>query len=242
MENIIIGRNPVLEAIRSGRQIDRIIVKKGKPEGSLVPLLKKAREKKIVVQEAERHKLDQFADGGNHQGVVAVCAVHDYVSVVDIIDSARNKGEDPLVVICDRITDPHNLGAIIRSANCAGAHGVIIPKNNSVGLNEVVAKTAAGALEYTPVARVTNLSRTIDDLKKAGLWIAGADMDGGDMYKADLSGALGIVIGSEGEGIGRLVKEKCDFLVSIPMKGQISSLNASVAAGVILYEALRRRS
>lgn len=242
MEDKIIGRNPVLEAIKAGRSIDKILIKKGKYEGSVISVVKKAKESGIIIQEVDRAKLDALSEGGNHQGVVAYVSAYDYVSVDDILKKAQDMGEAPFVIICDKITDPHNLGAIIRTANCVGAHGVIIPKRNSVGLNSVVAKTSAGAVEYTGVAKVTNIADTIDRLKKSGLWIAAADMDGQEMYGADLKGALGIVVGSEGEGVGRLVKEKCDFVVSIPMHGEISSLNASVAASVLMYEALRQRT
>ena len=241
MNDKIIGRNPVLEAIRSGRSVDKILVKKGKYEGSIVPIIKKAKDAGIIIQEVERAKLDQIAEGENHQGVIAYVSAYDYVSVKDILDKAREKNEPPFVIICDKITDPHNLGAILRTANCVGAHGVIIPKRNSVGLNSVVAETSAGAVEYTPVAKVTNIANTIDSLKDEGLWIAAADMDGQEMYDIDLKGSLGLVIGSEGEGISRLVREKCDFIASIPMAGEINSLNASVAAGVLMYEALRQR-
>lgn len=238
MEDIIIGRNPVMEAIRSDREIDKILIKKGNYEGSIVPIIKKAKQRGIIIQEVEKQKLDQIADGGNHQGIVAYTAAHEYATVDEIL--ARS--ESPLVIICDKITDPHNLGSIIRCANCVGAAGVIIPKRNGVGLSSVVAKTSAGAVEYTPVARVTNISQTIDLLKEKGLWIAGADMDGEEMYSANLTGGIGLVIGSEGEGISRLVKEKCDFLVKIPMFGEINSLNASVAAAVLMYEASRQRN
>lgn len=241
MEDKIIGRNPVMEAIRSGRSIDKILIKKGKYEGSVIPIIKKAKSAGIIIQEVDRSKLDMVAEGENHQGIIAYVSAYEYAAVSDILDRAAEKNEAPFVIICDRITDPHNLGAIIRTANCVGAHGVIIPKRNSAGLNSIVAKTSAGAVEYTPVAKVTNISKTIDDLKKRGLWIAGADMDGEEMYKVDLKGALGLVIGSEGEGISRLVREKCDFIASIPMGGDINSLNASVAAGVLMYEALRQR-
>lgn len=241
MEDKIIGRNPVLEAIRSGRSIDKILIKKGKYEGSIVPIIKKVKAAGIIIQEVDRAKLDQIAEGENHQGVIAYVSMYDYSSVKDILEYAAEKDEAPFVVICDKITDPHNLGAIIRTANCVGAHGIIIPKRGSAGLNSVVAKTSAGAVEYTRIAKVTNIASTIDDLKKAGMWIAAADMDGETMYDVDLKGALGIVIGSEGEGISRLVKEKCDFIASIPLKGEINSLNASVAAGVLMYEALRQR-
>lgn len=241
MSDKVIGRNPVLEAIKSGRPIDKIIVKKGHLEGSIVPIIKKAREAGIVVQEVEHRRLDMVAEGENHQGIIAYVSPYGYSSVGDILDSAKAKGEPPFIIICDKITDPHNLGAILRTANCVGAHGMIIPKHGSAGLSSVAAKTAAGAAEYTPVAKVTNLASTIDSLKKEGLWIAAADMDGGSMYGTDLTGPLAIVIGSEGSGISRLVKEKCDLIVSIPMNGQINSLNASVAAGVLMYEALRQR-
>lgn len=242
MEDTVIGRNPVLEAIKSGRPIDKILIKKGKYEGSMVPLIKKAKEMGIIIQETDRAKLDALAEGENHQGVIAYVSAHSYVSVDDILKNAEDKGEAPFVIICDKITDPHNLGAIIRTANCVGAHGVIIPKRSSAGINSTVAKTSAGAVEYTGVAKVTNIADTIDKLKKKGLWIAAADMDGGSMYKTDLKGALGIVVGSEGSGVSRLVKEKCDFIISIPMYGEINSLNASVAAGVVMYEAVRQRN
>lgn len=241
MQDKIIGRNPVLEAIKSGREIDKLFIKKGGIEGSLVTVVKKARSAGIIITEADKKKLDEMAEGENHQGVIAIAAVHEYASVDDILALAEKKGEAPFVIICDKITDPHNLGSILRTANCVGAHGVIIPKRNSVGLNSVVAKTSAGAVEYTPVARVTNIAQTIDKLKDRGLWIAGADMDGTSMYDADLTGALGLVIGSEGSGISRLVLEKCDYVVSIPMRGDINSLNASVAASVLMYEASRQK-
>ena len=240
-ENIVIGRNPVRELLRSEREIDKIMVKKGKPEGSLAELIKKARDRGITVIDVEKQKLDKISGGENHQGIIAYCSEHTYASVDDILAKAEKADEAPFVILCDKITDPHNLGAIVRTADCAGAHGVIIPKRNSVGLTSVVAKTSAGALEYIPVARVTNLSATIDYLKEKGLWIAGADMIGQEMYDIDLKGALGIVIGSEGEGISRLVKEKCDFIASIPMYGSINSLNASAAAAVLMYEAVRQR-
>lgn len=241
MEDKIIGRNPVLEAIKSGRTIDKILIKKGRYEGSIIPIVKRAKENGIIVQETAAEKLDMLAEGGNHQGVVAIVSAHEYVTVEDILKKAADKGEAPFVIICDKITDPHNLGAIIRTANCVGAHGVIIPKRGSANVNSVVVKTSAGAAMYTGVAKVTNIAQTIDELKKAGLWIAAADMDGEEMYKTDLKGALGIVIGNEGEGVSRLVKERCDFIASIPMAGDINSLNASVAAGVLMYEALRQR-
>ena len=241
MEDKIMGRNPVLEAIRSGRSIDKILIKKGKYEGSIVPIIKKAKEVGIVLQEVDKAKLDVAAEGGSHQGVIAYVSAYEYSTVRDILNAAREKDEPPFVIICDRITDPHNLGAIIRTANCVGAHGIIIPKRNSAGLNSTVAKASAGAVEYTRVAKVTNIASIIDDLKEEGLWITAADMDGEEMYNIDLKGAIGLVIGSEGEGVSRLVREKCDFIATIPMSGDINSLNASVAAGVLMYEALRQR-
>lgn len=241
MSDKIIGRNPVAEAVKSGREIDKIIVKKGEIEGSLRPIIKKARDAGIPVIEAERQKLDQLAEGGNHQGVIAYAAAHDYASLDDIFKKAEEKGEPPFIVVLDKITDPHNFGSIIRTANCAGAHGIIVPKRGSVGLNEVVAKTSAGAIEYVPVCKVTNIAQTIDTLKERGVWVAGAEAGGDTMYKTDLSGSMALVIGSEGEGISRLVKEKCDFLVEIPMFGDVNSLNASVAAAVLMYEVVRRR-
>ena len=241
MQDKIFGRNPVIEALKSDREIDKILIKKGGTEGSINVIIKLAKQRGIIISEAEKQKLDSLSEGENHQGVVALCAAHEYSSVRDILDKAKEKGHAPFIIICDKITDPHNLGSIIRTADCVGADGVIIPKHNNVGLNSVVAKTSAGAIEYVPVAKVTNIARTIEDLKKEGLWIAGADMDGEEMGKTDLKGAIAIVIGSEGEGISRLVKEKCDFIVRIPMFGQINSLNASVAAGVIMYEVLRQR-
>ena len=241
-EDKIFGRNPVLEAIKGGREIDKLLIKKGEIEGSLREIIKKARQSGIVVTEVDTKKLDAICEGSNHQGVVAYVATHEYSTVSQILQNAEDKGHAPFIVICDKITDPHNLGSIIRTANCAGVDGIIIPKRNSVGLNMVVAKTSAGAVEYTPVARVTNIAQTIDALKKEGVWVCGADMDGDEMSKCDLKGALALVIGSEGEGISRLVREKCDFLVSIPMMGEINSLNASVAAAVLMYEGVRQRN
>ncbi len=242
MDDKIIGRNPVAEAIKSGMNIEKIIIKKGKQEGSIIPIIRKAKDAGIFVQEVDKNKLDSISYGENHQGIIAFVCQYEYSTVDDILKSASDKGEAPFVIICDKITDPHNLGAIIRTANCAGAHGVIIPKRNSAVLNSVVAKTSAGAVMYTRVAQVTNLASAIDDLKEKGLWITGADMNGEDMYKVDLNGSIGIVVGSEGDGISRLVREKCDFIASIPMKGEISSLNASVAASVLMYEAVRQRN
>lgn len=241
MENIIIGRNPVLEAIKSGREIDKIIVKKGEYEGSIVALIKKAKSLKIPVVEADKAKLESLANGGNHQGVIAFVAAHTYMDIKDMIKEAKAKSSEPLIIILDKITDPHNFGSILRTANCAGADGVVISKRGNVGLSEVVAKTSAGAIEFTPVAKVTNIAETIELLKKEGFWIVGAEADGQSMYATDLTGAVALVIGSEGEGISRLVKEKCDFLVKINMYGDINSLNASVAAGIMMYEIVRQK-
>lgn len=240
MNDRIAGRNPVLEALRSGREIDKIFVKKGQPEGSLRPLIKKARDRGIIISEVDRKKLDELSDGENHQGVVAFVSEIRYKTIDDILNAAKERGEAPFVVILDKITDPHNIGAIIRTAECAGAHGIIMPKRASAPINEIVAKTSAGAVEYANICKVTNLSAAIDKLKENGLWITGADMDGESMYDIDFTGGVGLVIGSEGEGISRLVREKCDFIASIPMKGEVSSLNASVAAGILMYEVVRK--
>ncbi len=241
-ENQLEGRNAVLEVLKSGRDIEKIIVQKGNVEGTIRRIAGMARERGIVVQEAARQKLDEMSQTKNHQGVIAIVSEHEYAEVDDILRSAAEKGEKPFIIILDNITDPHNLGAVIRTAECAGAHGVIIPKRRSVGLTAVVGKTSAGALEYMPVARVTNIARTIEELKKQGVWVACADMDGEDYYDASLDGAIALVIGSEGEGVSRLVKEKCDFTVSIPMYGKISSLNASVAGALLMYEVVRQRN
>ena len=241
MEGKIIGRNPVFEALKSGREIDKVLVKKGEYAGSLVSIIKKAKDLKIPVVEADKAKLDALSEGGNHQGVIAFAAAHDYTDIRDMIKAAKEKSSSPFLVVLDKITDPHNFGSILRTANCVGADGVIIPKRAGVGLSEIVAKTSAGALEYTPVAKVSNIAETLQMLKKEGFWIAGAEADGELMYKTNLTGAIALVIGSEGEGISRLVKERCDFLCSIPMFGEINSLNASVAAGVMMYEIVRQR-
>ena len=241
-ENQLEGRNAVLEVLKSGRDIEKIIVQKGNVEGTVRRIAGMAKERGIVVQEAARQKLDEMSQTKNHQGVIAIVSEHEYAEVDDILRSAAEKGEKPFIIILDNITDPHNLGAVIRTAECAGAHGVIIPKRRSVGLTAVVGKTSAGALEYMPVARVTNIARTIEELKKQGVWVACADMDGEDYYDASLDGAIALVIGSEGEGVSRLVKEKCDFTVSIPMYGKISSLNASVAGALLMYEVVRQRN
>lgn len=241
-ENQLEGRNAVLEVLKSGRDIEKIIVQKGNVEGTIRRIVGIAKEKGVVVQEVVKQKLDEMSQTKNHQGVIAIVSEHEYADIEDIINSAESKGEKPFIIILDNITDPHNLGAIIRTAECAGAHGVIIPKRRSVGLTAVVGKTSAGAIEYMPVARVTNIARTIDDIKSRGIWVACADMGGDDYFDASLDGALALVIGSEGEGVSRLVKEKCDFTVSIPMYGKISSLNASVAAALLMYEAVRQRN
>jgi 23S rRNA (guanosine2251-2'-O)-methyltransferase len=238
----IFGRNPVLEALKGDRSINKLIIAKGTTGGSLSEIRAKALAKKIPIQEVERTNLDSLAEGANHQGVMALVAARDYVEVEDILAIAKQKGEDPLILLLDEIEDPHNLGAILRSADGAGAHGVIIPKRRSASLTETVAKASAGAVEYVPVARVSNIAQTIEALKQQGIWIVGADALGDKVYwEQDMTGPLGIVVGSEGKGIGRLIKEKCDFLVGIPMKGKISSLNASVATSLILFEILRQR-
>lgn len=242
-DNRIEGRNPVMEALKSGRTIDKILVQSGEKHGSLRKIIALAREKKIVVSETDKSRLDKMSITHSHQGVIAFAAAKEYVDVEDIINYARQKDEPPFIVIADDLTDPHNLGSVIRTANAAGAHGVIIPKRNSVGLSPVVEKASAGALEFTKVARVTNLASTIDKLKKENIWVVGADMDGENtIFNHDFSGAIAIVVGSEGKGLSRLVKEKCDFIVRIPMYGEINSLNASVAASLMIYEAVRHRN
>ena len=239
---IIEGRNAVQEALRAGTPIDKIYLAKGETDRTLGRIAAQAKKSGAVVVEADRRKLDAMSVTHSHQGVIAVAAAREYASVEDILAAARERGEPPLVVVCDEISDPHNLGAIIRTAECAGAHGVIVPKRRSAGLTAVVAKTSAGAVSYLPVARVPNIPALLKELKKEGLWIFGAAAEGSaSLYEADLKGAAAIVIGSEGDGMSRLARENCDFLVSIPMKGQISSLNASAAAAVLLYEAVRQR-
>lgn len=240
-ESKVEGRNAVLEAFRSGRVVDKLFVLERCEDGPVRTILREAKKHDTMVRFVKKERLDQMSETGKHQGVIAVTAAYDYAEVEDILNNAREKGEAPFVVILDNIEDPHNLGAIIRTANLAGAHGVIIPKNRAVGLTATVARTSAGALNYTPVARVTNIARTIEELKKEGLWFVCADMGGTSMYQLDLKGPMGLVIGNEGEGVSRVVKEKCDFVASIPMKGDIDSLNASVAAGVLAYEIVRQR-
>lgn len=242
MDDKIYGRNPVIEALASGREIDKILIQDGIKHSQISKIVAMAKERKIPFQFVDKHKLSDLVQGENHQGVVAFGAAHAYAEVEDILEKAREKDEAPFVVICEGLTDPHNLGSIIRSACAAGAHGVIIPKNRSVSLSATVSKVSAGAIEYVPVARVSNIAQTIEKLKKEGLWIVGTDLSATQThYECDLKGALGIVIGNEGEGISRIVRESCDFLVKIPMIGEIESLNASVSAGILLYEALRQR-
>jgi len=241
-DGLIEGRNAVTEALRAGTAIDKIYMAKGETDHTLGRIANTAKKAGIVIVDVDRRKLDAMSVTHSHQGVIAVAAVREYASVDDILNAAYDKGENPLIVVCDEISDPHNLGAIIRTAECAGAHGVIIPKRRSAGLTAVVAKTSAGAVSYLPVARVPNLPALLKDLKKKGVWVYGTAAEGSTtLYKADLKGPAAIVIGSEGDGMSRLVRECCDFLVSIPMSGRISSLNASAAAAILLYEAVRQR-
>ena len=239
---IVEGRNAVLEAFHSGKTIDRLFVLDGCKDGPIQTILREAKKHKdTVISFVKKERLDQISETGKHQGVIAYAASYEYVEIEDILDRAREKGEDPFVIVLDGIEDPHNLGAIIRTANLSGAHGVIIPKHRAVGLTATVAKASAGAINYTPVAKVTNIAQTIEDLKDKGLWFACADMGGETMYRLNLKGPIGIVIGNEGSGVSRLVKEKCDMIASIPMKGDIDSLNASVACGVLAFEVVRQR-
>lgn len=240
-ETKVEGRNAVLEAFRSGKAVDKLFVLERCEDGPVRTILREAKKHDTMVKFVKKERLDQMSETGKHQGVIAMTAAYDYAEVEDILEVAREKGEPPFILLLDNIEDPHNLGAIIRTANLAGAHGVIIPKNRAVGLTATVARTSAGALHYTPVAKVTNLARTIDDLKKQGMWFVCADMGGTQMYDLDLKGPMGLVIGNEGDGVSKLVREKCDFIASIPMQGDIDSLNASVAAGVLAYEIVRQR-
>ena len=240
-EFTIEGRNAVIEAYRAGRPIDKLFILDGCQDGPILTIKREAKAKQTPVKFVTKERLDQLSETGKHQGVIAYAAAYEYATVEEILDNARQKGEAPFLFLLDNIEDPHNLGAIIRTANLAGAHGVIVPKNRAAGLTAVVAKTSAGALNFTPVARVTNLAKTIEELKKEGIWFVCADMGGTTMYDLNLKGPIGLVIGNEGEGVGRLVKEKCDMIASIPMKGDIDSLNASVAAGVLAYEIVRQR-
>ena len=240
-ESVIEGRNAVIEAFRAGKAIDKLFILDGAQDGPIQTIKREAKKRDTMIKFVTRERLDQLSQTGKHQGVIAYAAAYTYAEVEDILAAARSKKEAPFVFLLDNIEDPHNLGAIIRTANLAGAHGVIIPKNRVAGLTAAVARASAGALNYTPVARVTNLAQTMEALKKEGLWFVCADMDGTTMYQLDFTGPIGLVIGNEGDGVGRLIREKCDFVASIPMKGDIDSLNASVAAGVLAYEIVRQR-
>lgn len=240
-EFTIEGRNAVIEAFRSGKTIDKLFVLDGCKDGPIETIKREAKKHDCILRFVTKERLNQMSETGKHQGVIAYAAAYEYAQVEDILNLAKQKGEPPFVLLLDNIEDPHNLGAIIRTANLAGAHGVIIPKNRAAGLTAAVVRASAGALNYTPVAKVTNLAKTMEDLKKQGLWFVCGDMDGTPMYKLDLKGPIGMVIGSEGEGVGRIVKKACDFVASIPMKGDIDSLNASVAAGILAYEIVRQR-
>lgn len=240
-ELTIEGRNAVLEAFRAGKTIDRVFVLDGCQDGPIRTIIREAKKTDAILNFVKKERLDQLSHTGKHQGVIAYAAAYEYAEVDDILNAAKEKNEPPFIILLDNIEDPHNLGAIIRTAHQAGAHGVIIPKRRAVGLTATVAKTSAGAINYLPVAKVTNLAVTIDELKTKGLWFVCADMDGELMYQLDLKGPIGLVIGSEGEGVGRLVKEKCDFVAKIPMFGNVDSLNASVATGVLAYEIVRQR-
>ena len=241
MENYIEGRNVVLEAYRSGKTIDKLYVLDGCQDGPVKSITREARKHDSIINYVTKERLDQLSETGKHQGVIAVSAAYEYAEIDDIFELAESKGEAPFVIILDGIEDPHNLGAIIRTANLAGAHGIIIPKRRAVGLTPTVAKTSAGAINYTPVAKVTNITNTIKELKDRGMWFVCADMGGTTMYELNLTGPIGLVVGNEGEGVSKLVKENCDMIASIPMKGDIDSLNASVATGVLAYEIVRQR-
>ena len=241
MENKIEGRNAVLEALRAGKPIDKLYVLDGGPDGPVRTIIREAKKGDTIINYVKKERLDQLSETGHHQGVIAMAASYEYATVEDILEKAKEKGEAPFIFVLDNIEDPHNLGAMIRTANLAGAHGVIIPKRRAVGLTSTVARTSAGAINYTPVAKVTNLKQTMEQLKKEGMWFVCADMDGTPYYQMDLKGPMGLVIGNEGEGVSRLIKETCDFVASIPMKGDIDSLNASVAAGVLAFEIARQR-
>lgn len=240
-ESVIEGRNAVIEAFRAGKTIDKLFVLDGCKDGPINTVLREAKKHDTIINYVRRERLDEMSTTGKHQGVIAYAAAYEYASVDDILEIAKEKNEAPFIILLDNIEDPHNLGAIIRTANLAGAHGVIIPKRRAVGLTSTVARTSAGAINYTPVAKVTNIANTIEKLKEEGMWFVCADMDGDVMYKTNLTGPIGLVIGNEGEGVSRLVKEKCDFTATIPMKGDIDSLNASVAAGVLAFEIVRQR-
>lgn len=240
-EDVIEGRNAVIEALRAGRSIDKIFIQKGDTDKTLGHIASKARDAGVVVVDADRRKLDAMSITHSHQGVIALAAVREYCSVQDILAIASERGEPPFVIVCDEISDPHNLGAIIRTAESAGVHGIVIPKRRSAGVTSIVDKTSAGAVEHMAVSRVANLTAAIKELKQAGLWIYGTAAEGGGMWETDLKGPICLVIGSEGDGMGRLITENCDFLVGIPMRGQVSSLNASAAAAILIYEVLRQR-
>lgn len=240
-ESLLEGRNPVIEALRAGKPIDKLYILDGANDGPIMTIKREAKKRDIYIKYVAKDRLDKMSVTGTHQGVIAVSAAYEYSDMEDIFALAKERGEAPFVFILDGIEDPHNLGAIIRSANLAGAHGVIIPKDRAVGLTGTVARTSAGAINYTPVVRVTNISKTIEELKDKGMWFVCADMGGERMYDIDMTGSIGIVIGNEGDGVSRLVKTKCDYVASIPMKGDIDSLNASVAAGVMAFEVLRQR-
>lgn len=242
MEDIIYGKNPIIEAIESGHEINKLVILEGSKDRNLQKVVEMARQKKIMIQFMERKLMDRIADGENHQGVIAYVSPYEYHELEDLLQIARSKNESPFLIICDEITDPHNLGSIIRTANAVGAHGVIIPKRRSAAINQTVVKTSCGAVEYVPVARVTNIAQTIKTLKEEGVWIVGTDMGAPNYYESNLTGSIAIVVGNEGGGIGRLVKESCDFMISLPMFGQVSSLNASVAASVVMYEVVRQRN
>ena len=242
VENLMVeGRNAVIEAFRSGKPVDKLFVLDGCQDGPVRTIIREAKKHDTIINFVTKERLDQISETKKHQGVIAYAAAYEYSEVEDMLELAKKKGEDPFLILLDNIEDPHNLGVIIRTANLAGAHGVIIPKRRAVGLTATVAKTSAGALNYTPVAKVTNLAKTMEELKEKGLWFVCADMGGESMYRLNLTGPIGMVIGNEGDGVSRLVKEKCDFIASIPMKGDIDSLNASVAAGVLAYEIVRQR-
>ncbi|RBW67737.1 23S rRNA (guanosine(2251)-2'-O)-methyltransferase RlmB [Bacillus taeanensis] len=242
-KEMIVGRNPVLEALRSGREINKIWINEGSRGGQISQVIQLAKENNVIVQQAPKKKLDQLADSDNHQGVVASVAAYRYAEMEELFESAEAKGEAPFFLILDEIEDPHNLGSILRTADAVGAHGVIIPKRRAVGLTATVAKASTGAIEYVPVVRVTNLAQTMDELKERGLWFVGSDAAGKQDYRqADFEMPIGLVIGSEGKGMGRLIKKKCDFLIRLPMAGKVTSLNASVAASLLMYEVYRKRN
>ncbi|MDH8679882.1 23S rRNA (guanosine(2251)-2'-O)-methyltransferase RlmB [Fusibacter bizertensis] len=242
MEDIIYGRNPILEAVNAGHEINKLLVLEGSKDKNLQKVINAAREKQILIQFVERKLMDKISEGENHQGVIAYVSPYHYYEVEELLQFAKDKNEDPLLIICDEITDPHNLGSIIRTANAVGAHGVIIPKRRSAAINQTVVKTSCGAVEYVPVARVTNITQTIKQLKTLGVWVIGTDMDAPLYYDANLTGSVALVIGNEGDGISRLVKESCDLMVSLPMMGQVSSLNAAVAGSIVMYEVIRQRN